>query len=64
MVVGRGVHTAKCLHDSNGIVVEDSRHVFGGEFVGRVRDQETSLADSTVTDDDTSTQTISLERIS
>lgn len=43
----------KDVHDSNGIVIEDGRDVFRGEFVGRVADEETCLADSTVTDDDT-----------
>ncbi len=42
------------LHDSHGIVIEYSRHVFGREFVGCIGDQETGLSDSTVTDNDTS----------
>ena len=43
----------KDVHDSNGIVVEDGRDVFGGEFVGRIADEKTCLADSTVTGDNT-----------
>jgi hypothetical protein len=41
-------------HDSNGIVIEDGRDIFGGEFVGRVTDEETCLAHSTITDNHTS----------
>lgn len=40
-------------HNGHGVVVEDSRDIFRGEFVCRVADEETCLADSTVTDDDT-----------
>ena len=60
---GRG---RKDVHDSNGIVIEDGRDVFRGEFVGRVADEETCLADSTVTDDDTPAggkQSVSQEEI-
>jgi hypothetical protein len=39
------------LHDSNCIIVKDSRDVFGREFVCCVADEETSLAHRTVTDD-------------
>ena len=41
-------------HDGNGIVIEDGRDIFGGEFVGRVTDEETSLSHSTITDNHTS----------
>lgn len=47
-VVGRNSHNGNC------IVVEDSRDVFGREFVCRVADEKTGLANSTVTDDHTS----------
>lgn len=40
-------------HDTCGVVVEDSRNVFAGEGISRVRDQETGLADSTISCDDT-----------
>ena len=40
-------------HDSNSIIIEDGRDIFRGKFVGRVADEKTCLADSTVTDDDT-----------
>lgn len=39
-------------HDSHGIVVKDCGHVFGGELVCGVADEQTSLADGTVADDD------------
>ena len=42
------------LHDSDSIVVKDSGDILGGELVGGVRDQQAGLADSTVTNDDTS----------
>jgi hypothetical protein len=42
------------LHNSDSIVIKNGRDVFGGEFVCRIADQETGLADSTVTDDHTS----------
>lgn len=42
------------LHDSDSIVVKDSGDILGGELVGSVRDQQAGLADSTVTNDDTS----------
>ena len=38
-------------HNGNSIVVEDSRDVFGREFVCRVADKEASLSHSTVTYD-------------
>jgi hypothetical protein len=41
-------------HDSNGIVIEDGRDIFGGELVGRVTDEKASLAHSTITDNHTS----------
>jgi hypothetical protein len=45
-------------HDSNGIVIEDGWDIFGGEFVGRVTDEKTSLAHSTITDNHTSTDAL------
>ena len=44
----------KDSHNSNCIVVEDGRDVFGGEFVCRVADEKAGLANGTVTDDYTS----------
>jgi hypothetical protein len=41
-------------HNGNGIVIEDGWDIFGGEFVGRVTDEETCLAHSTITDNHTS----------
>jgi hypothetical protein len=41
------------LHDSNSIIVEDSRNIFRREFICCVADQETCLSDSTVADYDT-----------
>jgi hypothetical protein len=41
-------------HDSNGIIIEDSGNIFGRELVCGVADEQTCLADSTVTDDHTS----------
>ena len=46
--------SAESSHDGNGIVVEDGRDVFRGKLVGGVTDKEARLADSTVTDDNTS----------
>ena len=43
-------------HDSDSIVIEDGRDIFGREFVRGVRNQQTRLADGTVTDYNTSTQ--------
>lgn len=40
-------------HNGHGVVVEDGRDIFRGELVCRVADEETCLADGTVTDDDT-----------
>lgn len=40
-------------HDSDGIIIENGRNIFGGEFVCCVGNQETCLAHSTVTDDNT-----------
>lgn len=48
MIVGRD------SHDSNGIVVEDGRDVFGWELVGCVGDEEARFAHGTVTDDNAS----------
>jgi hypothetical protein len=36
------------LHDCHGIVVEDCRHIFRGEFVGSVGNQQTGLSYCTV----------------
>lgn len=49
---GDGVAAGKDLHYRDGIIVEDSRNVFGRELVGCVADEKARLADSTVTDDD------------
>lgn len=46
------------LHYRDGIVIEDGRDIFRGEFVGRVADEQARLTDSTVTDDDTPVATI------
>lgn len=40
-------------HNSDSIVIEDSRDVFGGELVCRVADEQACLSDSTVADDNT-----------
>ena len=42
------------VHDSNSVVVEDSGNIFGREFVGGVADEQAGLANSTVTNDNTS----------
>ena len=39
------------IHNRDGIVVEDCRHVFRGELVCRVADEKTCLANRTVADD-------------
>lgn len=41
-------------HYGDGIVVEDGRNVFGREFVGGIADEETSLANGSITDNDAS----------
>ena len=41
------------LHDRHSIVVEHRRDVFGREFVCGIADEETSLANGTVTDNHT-----------
>lgn len=51
-----GVAAVRHVHYRDGIVIEYGRDVFGGELVGRIADQQTSLADSTVTDDDASVE--------
>jgi hypothetical protein len=54
-LLGTGMAQESCYsHDSNGIVIEDGWDIFGGEFVGRVTDEETSLSHSTITDNHTS----------
>jgi hypothetical protein len=40
-------------HNSDGVVVEDCRDIFGRELVCCVTDEKTSLSNSTVTNDDT-----------
>jgi hypothetical protein len=42
------------LHNSNRIVIEDSRDIFGREFVRSIGDEETGLSNRTITDDHTS----------
>lgn len=42
------------LHHRHRIVIEDCRDIFRGEFVGGVRDEQARLANSTVTNDNTS----------
>lgn len=42
------------LHDRYGIVVEDGGHVFGRKLIGGVADEKTGLANSTVSDHNTS----------
>jgi hypothetical protein len=39
-------------HNSDSVVVEHSRDIFGGEFVCCIADEKTSLSNSTVTNDD------------
>jgi hypothetical protein len=46
-----GQNKRQDIHDGDGIVIEDGRDVFGGEFVGGVADEETCLSHGTVTDD-------------
>jgi hypothetical protein len=40
-------------HNGHGVVVEDGGNIFRGELVGGIADEETSLADCTIADDDT-----------
>lgn len=49
--VGRGRYHS---HDGDGVVVEDCRDIFRGEFVGSVANEETGLANGTVADDNAS----------
>lgn len=44
------------LHDSHGIIVENSWNVFRGEFVGGVADQQACLPNRTVADHHTSVE--------
>lgn len=44
------------LHNSHSIVVEDGRNIFRWEFVGGVADEQASLADGTVTDNNASAE--------
>lgn len=39
-------------HNGHGVVVEDGGDIFRGELVRGVADEQTCLADGTVTDDD------------
>lgn len=43
-------------HNSNSIVIKDSRNIFGREFVGGVANQEACLSDRTVSNHDASRQ--------
>lgn len=43
-------------HNSNSIVIKDSRNIFGREFVGGVANQEARLSDRTVSNHDASKQ--------
>jgi hypothetical protein len=43
-------------HNGDGVVVEDGGHIFRGELVRGVADQQTCLADGTVADDDAPAQ--------
>ena len=51
------------LHDSDSIVVKDCGHVFGRKLIRGVADQEAGLANSTVSDHDTSVQVRSCQQI-
>ncbi len=44
----RPVRFVLYLHDSDSIVVENSRDVFGGKLVGGVADQEACFSDRTI----------------
>jgi len=52
--VGAGRTGQEHVHDGDGVVIEDCRHIFRGEFVGCIADEEACLPDSTVANDDTS----------
>jgi hypothetical protein len=39
-------------HNGDGVVVEDGGDIFRGELVGGITNEQTCLADGTVTDDD------------
>lgn len=43
-------------HNSNSIVIKDSRDIFGREFVGGVANQEARLSDRTISNHDASKQ--------
>jgi hypothetical protein len=49
------LHPRIDLHDCHGIVVEDGGHIFRGEFVGGVRNQQTGLSNRTVADNNAPT---------
>ena len=46
------------VHYGHGIVVENCRHIFRRELVGGIADEETRLADGTVTHNNTSAERI------
>jgi hypothetical protein len=48
------IEALRNVHDCNGIVIEHGGNVFGGELVGSVADEKTSLANCTVSNNDTS----------
>ena len=52
-----GIHS----HDCDRIVVKDCRHVFGGEFVGGVTNEEAGLANRTIAHNDASALVSSLD---
>jgi len=49
-------HRERDVHNRDGVVIEDCGYIFRGEFVGCVANEETCLANGTVTDDDASAQ--------
>lgn len=51
----------KDSHNGDGVVVKDSRDIFGGKLVGRIADEQTGLANSTIADDDTPRRTGKLQ---
>lgn len=44
------------LHDCDGVVVEDCRHIFGRKLVGGITDEQTCLSHRTVADNNASTE--------
>jgi len=49
-------------HYGHGVVVEDCGDIFRGKLVGRIADEKTCLADSTVADDNTPAEKMGLVR--